>query len=78
MQLLLSQKKKLIFSLKKRSWKQVLHNRATEHCVAAQNDEIYVGAMLFWSLTVKVKNILFIQRDKLRADRATTNGMLGM
>ena len=34
--------------------------------------------MLFWRLTVKAKNILFIQRDKLRADRVTTHRMLGL
>ena len=43
----------------------------------AQNNEIYIGAMLFWRLTVKAKDILFIQRNKLRADRATTKGLLG-
>ena len=40
----------------------------------AQPDE----AMLFWRLTVKAKNILFIQRDKLTVDRAKTHGMLGV
>ena len=29
-------------------------------------------------MTVKAKNILSIQRDKIRADRATTDGMLGL
>ena len=88
MQLLLSQKKKLIFSLKKRSWEQVLHNRYWTLCgwiifytsvsEVAQNNEMYVVVMLFWRLTVKAENILFIQRDKLRADRATTHRMLGL
>ena len=36
------------------------------------------GAMLFWRLTFKAKNILSIQRDKVRTDRATTHGMLGL
>ena len=36
------------------------------------------GAMLFWRLTVKAKNILSIQRYKVRTDRATTHGMLGL
>ena len=36
MQPLISQKKKLMFSLKKRFWEQVLHTIVTEHCVAAQ------------------------------------------
>ena len=40
----------------------------------AQPDE----AMLFWRLTVKAKNILFIQRDKLTVDSAKTHGMLGV
>ena len=40
----------------------------------AQPDE----AMLFWRLTVKAKNILFIHRDKLTVDRAKTHGMLGV
>ena len=88
MQLLLSQKKKLIFSLKKRSWEQVLHNRYWTLCgwiifytsvsEVAQNNEMYVVVMLFGRLTVKAENILFIQRDKLRADRATTHRMLGL
>ena len=33
--------------------------------------------MLFWRLIVRAKNVLFIQRDKLRADRAITHGMPG-
>ena len=33
------------------------------------------GTMLFWRLIVRAKNVLFIQRDKLRADRATTHGI---
>ena len=85
MQLLLSQKRKLIFSLKKkRTWEQVLHNRYWTLCGSlivsevAQNNEIYVGAMLFWRLTVKAKIYIFIQRGKLRADRATTHGMLDL
>ena len=88
MQLLLSQKKKLIFSLKKRSWEQVLHNRYWTLCgwiifytsvsEVAQNNKMYVVVMLFWRLTVKAENILFIQRDKLRADRATTHRTLGL
>ena len=34
--------------------------------------------MLFWRLTVKAKIYIFIQRGKLRADRATTHGMLDL
>ena len=34
--------------------------------------------MLFWRVTVKAKIYIFIQRGKLRADRATTHGMLGL
>ena len=34
--------------------------------------------LLFWRLTVKAKTILLIQRDKLRADRLKTHGMLGL
>lgn len=44
---------------------------------AAQNNETCAGATLFWGLIVRAKNILFIQRDKLRADRAKTHGMSG-
>ena len=38
-------------------WK-ILYTLVSE---VPQNNEIYVGAMLFWRLTVKAKNILFIQ-----------------
>ena len=31
-----------------------------------------------WRLTVKAKNVLFIHRDTLRADRATTHRILGL
>ena len=34
--------------------------------------------MLFWKLTVKAKIYILIQRGKLRADRETTHGMLGL
>ena len=81
MQLLFSQRRKLISSLKKRSWEQLLHNRYRTLCAwiifytsvseVAQNNEIqsYVRVMLFSRLTVKAKDMLFIQRDKRRAKR---------
>ena len=87
MQLLLSQKRKSIFSLKKKkkdlgtsSPQSLLNTVWLINIVSevAQNNEIYVGAMLFWRLTVKAKIYIFIQRGKLRADRATTHGMLDL
>ena len=70
----LSQEREFIFSLKKKGLGNKLSTITTEHCVVAQP----VGAMLFWRLTVKAKSILFIQRDKLTVDRATTHEMLGV
>ena len=74
----------IFFETKKRTGEQVLHNRYWTLCGSlivsevAQNNEIYVGAMLFWRLTVKAKIYIFIQRGKLRADRAKTHGMLDL
>ena len=89
MQLLLSQKRKLIFPLTERSWEQVLHNRYwtlrdwitfyTSVSEVCQNNETYVGVILFRRLTFKAKTILlFFQTDKLSTDRTKTHGMLGM
>ena len=82
MQLLLSQTRKLIFSLK-RSLGNKFSTIATEHTIihfvseVAQNNEICVEAMLFWRPIVRAKNILSIQRDKLRPARSTTHGTSG-
>ena len=80
----LSQKRKLIFSLKKRnvlgtSSPQSLLNTVWVYFYTLVSEVTQtVGAMLIWRLTVKANNILFIQRDKLTVDRATTHGMLGV